>query len=148
MAAPDFLARMDADIRPPVAGAYAADVSPFGRDGTFRIALTTASVRALIPSWWKGRDIDFGCDGGTGVHVLFGGSSVEIVTPTTKVSTIAAELITFVAGTAPKIEAGTKKCWRVPKDAAITHFCWFGVSAAGYIEAVNSTGDGAEPAPT
>ncbi|MFA7295725.1 MAG: hypothetical protein WC211_00900 [Dehalococcoidia bacterium] len=149
--AKDFLSRMDADIRPPVENAASSAVSPFGRDGILRIALTAASVRVTIPEHWRGRDVDFTCDGGTGMYVLFGGPTVTLVTPATTVSTIAGgagvEVATFVTGTGKKIEAGATKTYTVPNDAAITHFCWYGASAAGYIEAVNSTGNGVPPAP-
>lgn len=134
--------RMSDDVRVPVEGAYAASAAPYGRDGVFRKLLTTASVPALIPDHWKGRYVDFTCDGGTGFYLLFGATGLTIVTPTTKESTIAAEVITFVTGTAKKIEPGTTKSYLIPDDATITHFAWFGVSAAGYIEAVCSTGLG------
>lgn len=143
--AKDFLSRMDADIRPPVNSAAAASAA--GKDGVFRIALTAASVRAIIPAGWKGNDVDFSCDGGTGYYVAFGGSSVALVAPSTTVSTIAAEAITYITGTGKKVEAGGRLVWRVPNDAAVTHFCWFGASAAGYIEAYCSTGNGEAPAP-
>jgi len=144
-----FLERQDVDVRPPVNNAASSAVAPFGQDGILRIALTAASVRCTIPAFWRGRDVDFSCDGGSGFYILFGGSTVTLVTPATTVSTIAGgagvEVVTFVTGTGAKIEAGTKQSYRIPNDATITHFCWYGAAASGYIQAANSTGQGEAP---
>ena len=143
-----YLSEIDFDCSPPLdaAGAVPAATVNGGSAGVFRIALTQASVAAIIPNFWRGRFVDFQCQGGTGLYILFGSDAgAVLVTPSTTVSTIASNVITFVTGTGFRIEAGVTKSYRVPLDPAITRFAWWGDTAAGYIAATLSTGRGTLP---
>lgn len=135
----------DADIRPPVEFAGALTGATGGANGVVRIALTAGSVSADIPPYWRNRFVDFTCEAGTGMHIAFGNNSVALGDQATAVSTIAANVITTIATSGKYIPADQTRVFKIPGDPAITRFAWRGKTAAGFMEAVLSTGDTATP---
>lgn len=129
--------RMADDIRVPVDVADGTD----GAAGTFVRALG-ASENFIIPTAWRGKYVDIQCDGGTGLVIACGGDAVAVNDAT--VSTVASNVITFKAGSAMKVEAGDRAPYRFPaaSETTITRFAVKGISAAGYIRAALSTGNG------
>ena len=111
-----------------------------GADGLFVLTLTIVSQRFQTPSAWRGRYVDVRCDGGTGLHIVFGNSTV--VADKAQESTVTAEVITFKKNSTAKVEPATKEPYRIPVSATSTHFAILGESAAGRIRANLSTGDG------
>ncbi len=106
-------------------------------DGIFVDDLTAGSVRYKIPLRWKGRFCDVKASGGN-LGIAFGDSTVTAAL-TTK-STVAAELITFKAGSCWEVSDGETLSRRVPASA--THFAIIGAAAAGKVRIASTTGKG------
>jgi len=124
----------------------AADVGLPYSDGTSDGAvavddLAASSVRYLIPARWRGKIVTFQADG-QDFYIGFGGDTVAA--SKTQKSSIAANAITFAAGSSAVVPSGQERPFHVPVDPAVTSFAIIAASASGQWRAYMSVGKGSQ----